>query len=131
MGPNLTWSLPSHLKGCSYPLKEKPSSPQSTPSSSSSNLFKIAFKHRIHTAYKSYIHKKNVVLASRSKNSKSKAKALTKQFLKTWSHPSICSLDDDDIISINVFENAVKDKYQKLQSTSHTNTILRWAVQDT
>ena len=75
-----------------------------------SNLFKTAFKHRIHTAYKSYIHKKNVVLASRSKNSKSKAKALTKQFLKTWSHPAMCSLDDDDIISMNVFENNAQDK---------------------
>jgi hypothetical protein len=95
-----------------------------------SNSFRTAFKHRIQTAYRSYFHKKNMILASRDKSSKSKVKLLTKQFLKTWHHPSICSLNDDDTISIHVFDNVAQDKYQELQTKSHNNMILRWSIQD-
>ena len=99
--------------------------PESLPKVYASS-FKSSFSHRIRTAHVTYLHNKNAILASGDSKSQEKLDALREQFMKTWHHPSIATMDDDDTIELHAFNQIETTQFQDLVHKHHKDMIQKW-----
>ena len=99
--------------------------PESSPKVYES-AFKSAFSHRIRTAYVTYLHNKNTILASGDTKYREQLDALRAQFMKTWHHPSIATIEDDDSIEIHVFNQIDTTQFQNLIHKHNKDMIQKW-----